>query len=175
MSVFTCGVEKEECDGIGNFDPLYDDESSRTVLINEIEENKQLINRKVRVAGIVSEVDLVSEEMVLHYELKSVNVSLGYVSLISSFSLVILINTFFRKYSGSKLLVALEKGKIVEVVGKLTKKTNENEFENLKEESNYKLIINADIIRIVDNMNLYLHQLSILLRRKIINNCNFLK
>lgn len=79
MSVFTNETEKEEPIIGKNCDSLNSEESSTIVLINEIED-EQLLNKKVRVAGIVKEVNIVSEEMIIHYELKNVRVSLGYVS-----------------------------------------------------------------------------------------------
>ncbi|KAH7650144.1 hypothetical protein FG379_003224 [Cryptosporidium bovis] len=146
MSVFTNETEKEEPIIGKNCDSLNSEESSTIVLINEIED-EQLLNKKVRVAGIVKEVNIVSEEMIIHYELKNVRVSLG----------------------GSRLLGTLERGKIVEIIGKLTKRCEENEDEDAGENHSDKLIIDAEIIRIIDNMNLHLYQLSILLRRKVIN------
>ncbi|OII70976.1 uncharacterized protein cubi_03274 [Cryptosporidium ubiquitum] len=133
---------------------LAEDDLAEIVLLQEVQEPR-LENKKIRVAGIVKFVDLVEQEITLFHEFRSLRVSL-------------------RKLKKSTIQ-GLERGNKVEVIGYLMNQENFNTHQvegSSKNERN--LILIAQVLKNIEETNLHFHQLSIILRRKILNSANII-
>ncbi|KAL3126272.1 hypothetical protein CHM_8g505 [Cryptosporidium hominis] len=132
---------------------LVEDELAEMILLQEVYD-LGLEKKKIRVAGIVKFVDLIEQEIAIFYESRSLRVSLRNL----------------RK----PRIQSIEKGSKVEVIGYII---NQEDFNTCKlEESKIEgnLVMIAQVIRNIDETNLYCHQLSIILRRKILNSVNII-
>lgn len=69
---------------------------------------------------------------------------------------------------------SIEKGSKVEVIGYIINQEDFNTCELKESKIERNLVMIAQVIRNIDETNLYFHQLSIILRRKILNSVNII-
>ncbi|POM85442.1 hypothetical protein CmeUKMEL1_17440 [Cryptosporidium meleagridis] len=130
-----------------------EDELAEIVLLQEVYD-LGLEKKKIRVAGIVKFVDLIEQEIAIFYESRSLRVSL-------------------RNLKKPKIQ-SIEKGSKVEVIGYIINQKGFNACEQKNSQIQGNLVIIAQVVRSISEANLYFHQLSVILRRKILNSVNII-
>ncbi|KAJ1605892.1 hypothetical protein OIY81_3351 [Cryptosporidium canis] len=101
-------------------------------------------NKRIRVAGIVKCVDLIEREMTIFYECRDLRVNL-------------------RNLAG-KRIQEIEEGSRVEVIGYLVSQVGDN----------IDPILVALVVKDIEGADLYLRQLSVTLRRKVLSSVNII-